>query len=219
MKTTFRLSLLISLFFLTACGDGGALSSLSGNKDKTEQAKAPPVAGEEYVNLDGTPVKAGEVLGDSTTASTDTPPQTEVQEPASVEYTATQAEAQPPADGDEYLMNMQEVKLAVDTGEPGRLLAVPQGFAMGYPIYPASCIFANNDVHCTLDSGKVVTEQYVADHTTVIRNSDVMELNITCGIVCVDANNVVLGHVSKEMLAWREDNCSVLEYGSYRCNW
>ena len=65
--------------------------------------------------------------------------------------------------------------------------------------------------------GFTYDEAYLKAHTTVIRNVDVLRGGMTCGIVCIDEEGNVLGHVSQTMQAWRERNCQWVEYGMADC--
>ena len=123
-----------------------------------------------------------------------------------------------PPDGPEYQAHLLEVKAASQSGSPGRLVGVPTKVsANGYPIYPASCLFYPEHAECELADGEVVDEAYLKAHTTVIRNVDVLHGGMTCGIVCIDEEGNVLGHVSQTMQAWRERNCQWVEYGMANC--
>ncbi len=123
-----------------------------------------------------------------------------------------------PPDGPEYQAHLLEVKAATQSGSPGRLVGVPTKVsANGYPIYPASCLFYPEHAECELADGEVVDEAYLKAHTTVIRNVDVLRGGMTCGIVCIDEEGNVLGHVSQTMQAWRERNCQWVEYGMADC--
>ena len=123
-----------------------------------------------------------------------------------------------PPDGPEYQAHLLEVKAATQSGSPGRLVGVPTKVsANGYPIYPASCLFYAEHAECELADGEVVDEAYLKAHTTVIRNVDVLHGGMTCGIVCIDEEGNVLGHVSQTMQAWRERNCQWVEYGMADC--
>lgn len=123
-----------------------------------------------------------------------------------------------PPDGPEYQAHLLEVKAATQSGSPGRLVGVPTKVsANGYPIYPASCLFYPEHAECELADGEVVDEAYLKAHTTVIRNVDVLHGGMTCGIVCIDQQGNVLGHVSQTMQAWRERNCQWVEYGMANC--
>lgn len=123
-----------------------------------------------------------------------------------------------PPDGPEYQAHLLEVKAATQSGSPGRLVGVPTKVsANGYPIYPASCLFYPEHAECELADGEVVDEAYLKAHTTVIRNVDVLHGGMTCGIVCIDQQGNVLGHVSQTMQAWRERNCQWLGYGMANC--
>ena len=123
-----------------------------------------------------------------------------------------------PPDGPEYQAHLLEVKAATQSGSPGRLVGVPTKVsANGYPIYPASCLFYPEHAECELADGEVVDEAYLKAHTTVIRNVDVLHGGMTCGIVCIDQQGNVLGHVSQTMQAWRERNCQWVEYGMADC--
>lgn len=123
-----------------------------------------------------------------------------------------------PPDGPEYQAHLLEVKAATQSGSPGRLVGVPTKVsANGYPIYPASCLFYPEHAECELADGEVVDEAYLKAHTTVIRNVDVLHGGMTCGIVCIDEQGNVLGHVSQTMQAWRERNCQRVEYGMANC--
>ena len=123
-----------------------------------------------------------------------------------------------PPDGPEYQAHLLEVKAATQSGSPGRLVGVPTKVsANGYPIYPASCLFYREHAECELADGEVVDEAYLKAHTTVIRNVDVLHGGMTCGIVCIDQQGNVLGHVSQTMQAWRERNCQWVEYGMANC--
>lgn len=123
-----------------------------------------------------------------------------------------------PPDGPEYQAHLLEVKAATQSGSPGRLVGVPTKVsANGYPIYPASCLFYPEHAECELADGEVVDEAYLKAHTTVIRNVDVLHGGMTCGIVCIDEEGNVLGHVSQTMQAWRERNCQWVEYGMADC--
>ncbi|MBD9470377.1 hypothetical protein [Pseudoxanthomonas sp. PXM01] len=123
-----------------------------------------------------------------------------------------------PPDGPEYQADLLEVQAAARTGNQGRLVGVPtQVSANGYPVYPANCSFYPDHAECALASGEVVDEAYLQAHTTVIRNLHVLHGGMTCGIVCVDDDGNVLGHVSQAMQAWREANCRWEQYGMARC--
>ena len=123
-----------------------------------------------------------------------------------------------PPDGPEYQAHLLEVKAATQSGSPGRLVGVPTKVsANGYPIYPASCLFYPEHAECELADGEVVDEAYLKAYTTVIRNVDVLRGGMTCGVVCVDDQGSVLGHVSTAMQAWRERNCLWVEYGMANC--
>ena len=123
-----------------------------------------------------------------------------------------------PPDGPEYQAHLLEVKAATQSGSPGRLVGIPTKVsANGYPIYPASCLFYAEHAECELTDGEVVDEAYLKAHTTVIRNVDVLHGGMTCGIVCIDEEGNVLGHVSQTMQAWRERNCQWVEYGMADC--
>ena len=123
-----------------------------------------------------------------------------------------------PPDGPEYQAHLLEVKAATQSGSPGRLVGVPTKVsANGYPIYPARCLFYPDHAECELADGEVVDEAYLKAHTTVIRNVDVLHGGMTCGIVCIDEEGNVLGHVSQTMQAWRERNCQWVEYGMADC--
>ena len=120
-----------------------------------------------------------------------------------------------PADGTEYQVDLVEMKQALTTKDPGRFVSLPTSFKLGYPVFAATCIFNPGEAECTLADGEVVDEAYLAAHTTVIRNIDV--LGLTCGQICVDEEGNVLGHVSKEMMAWRDRNCTWVDYGTPKC--
>jgi hypothetical protein len=123
-----------------------------------------------------------------------------------------------PPDGPEYQAHLMEVKAATQSGSPGRLVGVPTKVsANGYPIYPASCIFYPEHAECELADGEVVDEGYLQAHTTVIRNVDVLHGGMTCGIVCIDEQGNVLGHVSRAMQAWRDQHCRWVDYGTASC--
>ena len=123
-----------------------------------------------------------------------------------------------PPDGPEYQAHLLEVKAASQSGSPGRLVGVPTKVsANGYPIYPATCTFHPEHAECELANGEMVDEAYLQAHTTVIRNVDVLHGRMTCGVVCVDDQGSVLGHVSTAMQAWRERNCLWVEYGMAYC--
>lgn len=122
-----------------------------------------------------------------------------------------------PPDNLMYQANIDEVKKALTTGKPGRLIGLPTGFAHGYPIYPATCMFGPENAVCTDEAGQVVTEDYLVAHTSVIRNSDVLALGLRCGKVCVDEQDNVLGYVSPDMVAWRDQNCTWANYGTPKC--
>jgi hypothetical protein len=124
-----------------------------------------------------------------------------------------------PLDGPEYNRHLLEVRNAVMTNNPGRLVGMPAGFSeTGYPIYPATCIFWPKMAECSLSNGEVADEDYLIAHTTIIRNVDVLNPKMTCGKICVDEENRVLGYVSKEMYSWKNRNCEWLEYGNAKCN-
>lgn len=123
-----------------------------------------------------------------------------------------------PADGPDYQMHLVEVQTALRTGSPGRLVGVPTKVsANGYPIYPATCTFYPDHAECELAGGEVSDEGYLQAHTTVIRNVDVLHGDMICGIVCIDDQGNVLGHVSKAMQAWRDKHCTWVDYGTARC--
>ena len=84
-------------------------------------------------------------------------------------------------------------------------------------VYPATCTFHPEHAECELANGEMVDEAYLQAHTTVIRNVDVLHGRMTCGVVCVDDQGSVLGHVSTAMQAWRERNCLWVEYGMANC--
>lgn len=140
-----------------------------------------------------------------TTASEGTGPQVEVPEGF-------------PSDGPEYQAHLLEVQAALRTGSPGRLVGIPTKVsANGYPIYPARCLFYPDHAECELADGEVVDEGYLQAHTTVIRNVDVLHGGMTCGVICIDEQGNVLGHVSRAMQAWRDENCRWVEYGTANC--
>lgn len=120
-----------------------------------------------------------------------------------------------PADSTEYQVDLVEMTQAINTRDPGRFVSLPSTFKNGYPVFAATCIFNPGEAECTLADGEVVDEAYLAAHTTVIRNIDV--LGLTCGTICVDEDGNVLGHVSKEMIAWRDRNCTWVDYGTPSC--
>ena len=122
-----------------------------------------------------------------------------------------------PPDNLMYQANIDEVKKALTTGNPGRLIGLPTGFAHGYPIYPATCTFTSVAAVCQDSNGDLIDEDYLVAHTSVIRNSDVLALGLTCGKVCVDENDNVLGYVSPDMVAWRDQNCTWDGYGTPKC--
>ncbi len=120
-----------------------------------------------------------------------------------------------PADSTEYQVDLVEMTQAINTSNAGRFVGLPTGFKHGYPIFPATCIFDPGNATCQLADGEEVDEAYLVAHTTVIRNIDV--LGLTCGLICVDEDGNVLGHVSKEMIAWRDRNCTWVDYGTPKC--
>ena len=123
-----------------------------------------------------------------------------------------------PTDGPEYQAHLLEVQAALRTGSPGRLVGVPTKVsANGYPIYPARCLFYPDHAECELADGEVVDEGYLQAHTTVIRNVDVLHGSMTCGVICIDEQGNVLGHVSRAMQAWRDKHCRWVEYGTASC--
>lgn len=123
-----------------------------------------------------------------------------------------------PPDGPEYQAHLLEVKAATQSGSPGRLVGIPTKVsANGYPIYPARCLFYPDHAECELADGEVVDEGYLQAHTTVIRNVDVLHGGMTCGVICIDEQGNVLGHVSRAMQAWRDEHCRWVEYGTANC--
>lgn len=125
-----------------------------------------------------------------------------------------------PADGAEYTTDLQTMTSAIHNNSPGRYLGLPNGFtATGYPIFPATCTFFDDHSECQTSSGEAVDEAYLANKVVVMRNIDV--LNTTahiCGTqICVDENGNVIGHVSKQMVAWRKANCTWAPYGTAKC--
>lgn len=134
--------------------------------------------------------------------------------------TAKKAGAPLPADGADYTADLGTMTTAIQTGNPGRYFGLPQAFtATGYPIFPAQCTFINGKSTCVTAQGKLVTEDYLAGKTTVVRNIDVLDqASHTCGAqICVDNNANVIGHVSKQMIAWRKTNCTWTPDGTSVC--
>lgn len=122
-----------------------------------------------------------------------------------------------PADGTEYQVDLVEMKQAFANKDPGRFVNLPTKFVHGYPVFAATCDFYPEHAECALADGETVDEAYLSMHTTVIRNTDVLALGLTCGVVCVDDDANVVGHVSKEMLGWIERNCTWENYGYPKC--
>ncbi|QVD49109.1 hypothetical protein LUCX_39 [Xanthomonas phage vB_XciM_LucasX] len=200
--------LILTVLFLVGCSDSAATSGLlSRPKDST-----PPVAGEAYVDLQGNPVQAGTPLLPEDTSPVDkvaVQPTTETTRPATSF----------PDDTTEGIVDQTELKQAFITKDPGRFVGLPTGLSEnGYPVYPATCSFYPDHAECELLSGEVVDEAYLEQHTTVIRNIDVLHGDMTCGtMICVDKDGNVLGHVSKAMQGWRSNNCTWRQYGDAIC--
>lgn len=203
-------SLAGALLLLTGCeaaiGEGGAIALL--HEQSTEVVDA-PVAGPSYITLDGTPVPEGTNLQVAEAKRTSPP--------KAVPPLSRPTPTAIPPDGPEYHQQLQEFKRAMLSKSPGRLLGLPTTFSSGYPVYPATCVFYAEHVECETHTGEIVDEDYLVTHTTVIRNVDVIEGGLTCGRICVDNDGRVLGYVSKEMVAWRDRNCTWIEYGNAKC--
>ena len=125
-----------------------------------------------------------------------------------------------PADGQEYQDDLAEMTRAIQTGQPGRYVGLPTGFTTtGYPVFPATCTFYDDHSECETANGEVVDEAYLANKTVVVRNTDVLNTAAhTCGTqICVDNDGNVIGHVSKQMIAWRKANCTWDPYGTAKC--
>lgn len=242
MNSSTRLKLMAVLLLATTglvgCDVADSNNPNQGLVDmyKRPAPAAPVVAGEEYVNLDGTPVEPGEVLESKTTKigniefSEDPNFEEDDAEPAGSngKHMFYSMPSEPdeqqrlvdslPPDGTEYDQDLQEMARAMQTREPGRLIGMPVGFAdTGYPLYPVKCEFQQDRAVCTTDWGQKIDEDVLERKLTVVRNVDVVFLNITCGVVCVDPTGRVIGRVSVAMQTWRGENCTFSGYGSARC--
>lgn len=124
-----------------------------------------------------------------------------------------------PADGVEYKMDLAAMTHAIQTNNPGEYVGLPTGFtATGYPVFPATCTFYDDHSECEVN-GEAVDEAYLANKVVVMRNIDVLNTDAhTCGTeICVDNDGNVIGHVSKQMIAWRKANCTWAPYGTAKC--
>lgn len=124
-----------------------------------------------------------------------------------------------PVDSHQFYEDMRTVSLSRDSGVAGWLYEpVRIRNAEGYPIYSALCTFSDHRSICTLAEGQSTTEQYLADHVTLVRNVDVLRNDWNCQAVCVDSQGRVLGKVSPEMIQWREKRCLWTDYGTAKCH-
>jgi hypothetical protein len=207
---------LFALLTLSACNSQSDINPNQGVVDiarGTTPVSTPVVAGEEYVNLDGTPVEAGQVLEKSGPV-TRNGKHVFATTPDILALAATV-----PQDTVEYQNDLEEMRRVVQTHEPGRLIGSPVGFTeTGYPLYPVTCVFKEDHAECVTDWGQKIDEDDLERKLTLMRNLDVAFLaNMSCGLVCVDEMGRVLGRVSVQMQAWRGEHCTFSGYGSAKC--
>lgn len=205
MKSLRSYTLLLSVILLAGC-EGGLLVGKSEDK---------PVQGpnEMQMGVDGKIIRNPEAEGNLHSKVSGT------WSPEGGQYAGAPAQRDPiPADGNAYTQHLLEVQAAVQTQNPGRLLGIPSGTYYGYPVYPATCTFYPDRSECETSDGQKIAEPDLRLKVTVVRNVDVLNLN--CGIdICIDGEGRVLGHVSEEMMDWRDRNCEWLVYGTSACRW
>lgn len=228
MTRTYRRLATIAVlgFFLAGCN----------NSDEM------PVAGENYQNLDGTPVAAGERLEqpkDSTTLEDDlnlaeghagpydnshsgsireSGGAVTIYPPQSSSLPATLLRSIP-EDSAKFYEDMMIIHSPAGHSEATPFLEPAVHFSGdNYPIFTATCFFNPENSECALGDGTLVDEAYLVNKLPLVRNWDALREDWSCGQVCVDEDGRVMGRVSPEMIAWRDRNCSWAVYGSARCN-
>ncbi len=213
MNRIYRTALLVIAFSLSAC-EGGLLGSLTTPK--------PAVAGENYIDLSGQPVPAGTPLPAEMPVATFPPPAptdpTEQVPGLNLALAPWQLESLP-EDGPQFYEDAKAVRLSHQYQDAGWFFEpVPRLNALGYPEFTAECVFTAHSAECALGNGEVVDEAYLAAHAPLVRNSDVLREEWACGTICVDETGRVMGRVSSEMMAWREQHCTWVQYGLPNCN-
>ena len=202
-----RFTLCLMFGLLTAC-EGGLLGAWGEPTPKT--------TGENYIALNGHPLPAGVPVDYEPPVAAPTPV-TVGPDPVQV------APAQPahpdlPADSVQYLIDRQAALKDYEQVAPAGFVEPVARFEDGYPVFRATCIFGPTESECTLGHGEVVDEAYLSAHLPLVRNADVLRTDWACGEICVDEDGHVVGKVSPEMRAWREQHCTWVQYGLPNCN-
>lgn len=198
-----------------------------------------PIAGEHYQNLDGTPVAPGERLEQpKDTSTSDDQALGETlrgpydnayvgsPSPASRDILPPQSSSLPtelldriPEDSPRFYHDMEVVHSFVGQSTNTPFLEPVGLFNRDrYPVFQAKCYFSPENSECMLVDGTEVDEAYLVGKLPLVRNWDALREDWSCGQVCVDNEGRVIGRVSPEMIAWRDQNCSWAVYGSARCN-
>lgn len=213
MKTIQHTALLVIALSLSAC-EGGLLGTFS--------TPAPAVAGENYIDLSGSPVPVGSPLTEQAPSGTYTPPTppTPTMDVPGVNLSLAPWQLESiPDDSPQFYEDAKAVRLSYQYQDAGWFFEpVPHLNALGYPEFTAECLFSAHASECALRDGEVVDEAYLSAHTPLVRNSDVLREEWACGTICVDETGRVMGRVSAEMIAWRDRHCTWVQYGLPNCN-